>query len=836
MGLLKSSLVLVPFLAFGGCWVTQWRRGQDWRTSFLVSATLWGIWVAITTELLSVGSALSRGAVAGVWLAASILVWSFASVVAKDRAFSATSVARQSNPAMASKPFSNADWLLLAGLSTVVFLLGIVAFVAPPNTWDAMQYNMPRVIMWIENHNVSFYPTLDYQQLMMSPWTEYAMTHLTLLFGNDRLVNLVECFAFLGSIIGVSLIARELGSGLRGQALAAILCGTIPQAILAATSAKPDVAVAFWIVASCFFLLRWKSAPTWTNVLLASATIGLATLTKGTAFILLPAVLLAVFWIWPVASRKKFLIRIPAFVLIILALNAPQFYRNMGLSGSPLGFASPDGDGDKMGQRHFANGKFGPRDIAGNVLRSIALHFETPNNRINAWTTVRFRQLISAIGVDPDDPAMIEQGNSGEIYRFNIPRASRSEVLAGNMLHVILFLFSGALLVFLRNSRRRDTALLAVGVIAAFVLFCAAVRWQPYNARFHLPAFMVGSAVIGSVLASRLPRWTLPAGALALVAAMPYVLSNEMRPLIGIRYFHGLSADRTPNIFSASRDRLYFGDQHLYLADSYFAAARAVASSGCKHVVLDAFVLHYDYPMLALLQAGIGGPVVQYVNVQNRSAIYDKTAERTPCAVVCLGCGLVHQKWKEYSGQGVIALQFDRTIVFLHQPYDVAVLRATITSTASAFKTVKATSPASTALDSDAPDASLDPCDILPDRAVQAVLGASVTHSRKINICRYTNGAGQMEIGALPINSYYSREYETLAAEGTGSLQMRERDHSLTVVLDRDLPVLAYVHIRNVTYSLSIDRNGPLPTVDEYVRLGDVLGGSISQIAQELSQ
>jgi hypothetical protein len=368
------------------------------------------------------------------------------------------------------------------------------------------------------------------------------------------------------------------------------------------------------------------------------------------------------------------------------------------------------------------------------------------------------------------------------------------------------------------------------------VLFCAAVRWQPYNGRFHLPAFMLGSAVTGSVLASRLPRWTLPAGALALLAAMPYVLSNEMRPLLGIRYFHGLSADHTPNIFSASRDRLYFGDQHIYLADSYIAAARAVAASGCQHVGLDAFVLHYDYPMLALLQAGTGGAVVQYVGVPNRSAIYGATAERTPCAVVCLGCGLVRQKWREYAGPGILALQFDRTIVFLHEPVEVAAAPATHTSMASALKTVKTTSPLSTPVDSDTPDIGRDPCGILPDGAVQAVLDASATRSRKKNTCRYTNGAGQMEIAAFPPNSYYSRDYETLAAEGMGSLQVREPDHALTIVLDRDLPVLAYVHIGNATYSLNIDRNGPPPTLDEYIRLANMLNSSVSRHAPGLQR
>jgi 4-amino-4-deoxy-L-arabinose transferase-like glycosyltransferase len=624
MALFKSSSAILPFLAFAGCWAALWRRGQDWQTSFVVSATLWGIWVAVTTEMLSAGSMLTRGSVATVWLVASILAWWFAFSASKGRPLAPAWDSPASGPERAaSKPLALADWLLLGGLTVILLLLAIVAFVAPPNTWDAMQYTMPRVIMWIENHGVHFYPTVDYAQLMMSPWTDYAMTHLTLLQGSDRLVNLVAWFGFLGSIIGVSLIARELGCGPRGQVFAAVLCGTIPQGILAATSAKPDVGVGFWIVASCFFLLRCKPACTWTNVLLAGAGIGLAIMSKGTAFTLLPALCLAVFFIWPDTNRTTFLVRLPAVVVIILALNGAQFYRNVRLSGSPIGFSSPDGDADKKGVRHFANGKFGARDIAGNVLRSTALHFGTPSDRINSWTANRFRQLIRALGVDPDDQAMIEQGNAGKIHEFGVPALSQSEVFAGNMFHAILFLFSAAILVFLRRAGQRDTALFAVGVIGAFVLFCAAVRWQPYNARFHLPVFMLGCAVIGAALAPRLPRWTLLiAAALAILTAMPYTISNEMRPLFGVQYFHGLRPDHSPNIFTTPRDRLYFQDRHLYVADSFSDAARVVAASGCNDIGLDAFVLHYDYPMLALLRAGLGGPAVHYVDVQNRSAVY----------------------------------------------------------------------------------------------------------------------------------------------------------------------------------------------------------------------
>ena len=417
---------------------------------------------------------------------------------------------------------------------------------------------------------------------------------------------------------------------------------------------------------------------------------------------------------------------------------------------------------------------------------------------------------------------MIEQGNSGELYTFYLPRASRSEVLAGNLFHALLFLLSAAILVALWRSSPRDTALLAAGLIGAFVLFCAAVRWQPYNGRFHLPAFMLGCAVIGYVLASRLPRWTFAVAALALLAALPYALSNDKRPLLGIRYFHGLGADNTPNIFSASRDRLYFGDQHLYLVDSYLAAARAVAASGCEHVALDAFILHYEYPMLAALRAGLGGPVVHYVGVQNRTAIY-RTAEPAPCAVICLGCAPVHQKRIEYAASGIRVLQFDRTLVFLRQPVVGSVPSATDTTKSPALQTVEATSSVSAPVGSDPPAVDLDPCGILPEGAVRDVLGGSITHSREKTICRYTSTVGQLEITTFPPNSYYSRDYETVATEAMGSLQFREPDHSLAVVLDRDFPVLAYIHIANATYALNIDRNNPPPTAEDYIRLAKAI-------------
>ena len=45
---------------------------------------------------------------------------------------------------------------------------------------------------------------------------------------------MVDWFSFIGSIIGVSLIARELGADHKGQLLSAAFCATIPMANLVA--------------------------------------------------------------------------------------------------------------------------------------------------------------------------------------------------------------------------------------------------------------------------------------------------------------------------------------------------------------------------------------------------------------------------------------------------------------------------------------------------------------------------------------------------------------------------------------------------------------------------
>jgi len=109
----------------------------------------------------------------------------------------------------------------------VLLLVGLIALLAPPNTFDSMTYHMSRVAHWAHQGSVAPYPTHIVRQITAPPLAEFAILQLQLLSGGDRLANLVQFFALCGCVLNVSLIAARLRAGPRGQILAAVACGVL---------------------------------------------------------------------------------------------------------------------------------------------------------------------------------------------------------------------------------------------------------------------------------------------------------------------------------------------------------------------------------------------------------------------------------------------------------------------------------------------------------------------------------------------------------------------------------------------------------------------------------
>ena len=107
------------------------------------------------------------------------------------------------------------------GGTIVILLVGtfLVAWIAPPNTNDALQYHLSRVAHWAQQASLEHFATPIPRQIWMPPWAEMAMLHLYLLAGGDWLVNMVQWLALVGCLVAVGEIVRQLGAGRSGQSV-----------------------------------------------------------------------------------------------------------------------------------------------------------------------------------------------------------------------------------------------------------------------------------------------------------------------------------------------------------------------------------------------------------------------------------------------------------------------------------------------------------------------------------------------------------------------------------------------------------------------------------------
>ena len=641
-----SIIVCLPFTAFALLFAASCLKGNEWRVAAITTATFWGVAVAVITEVLSGFHALAVPGLVTAWLLLNVgAAWCLYRV--KDR-FGVYWREVTSKRRRANKGFALASGLVIA-------LVGLTAVIYPPNTGDAMSYHMPRIVYWLHNHSVGFYATHELRQLSLQPWAEYAMAHLHALYGGDRLDNVVQWFGMAGSVIGVSLLAKMLGARPRGQVLAALLCATIPEGVLEGSAAKNDYVLSFWLVALTYYLLAFRRDRTLVNLVGIGSALGLACLTKATAFILAPPIILAVMLLWEWPESTIYLRYLFLAGIFALALNAGIFVRNYQLFGSPLGpsvAAPPNGF-------KYTNDQFGASVTASNLVRNVALHMGTSNTEVNSDIEMAIKRFFGVLGINVNDPH-----TTWDWTVFHVPAESRHEALAGNPLHCFLIFVTLFLLFWRRRTPElRSAFVLAVGLVAAFVLFCVVLRWQPWNTRLHLPFFVLWAAVTGTVLTRLWTRSTTNAlGVLLLLAAVPDVFGNVIRPL---------AFSSGPSVLNQSRLNLYFNDRQN-LMDPYVAAARYARAQGCSNIgfniALDGFDKGFEYPLLVLLGDENGTRNVADVDVRNPSKVYAPSSSAPPCVVICPDCVADMPEWKSYAARFASVRVFDGVAVLTTGP------------------------------------------------------------------------------------------------------------------------------------------------------------------------
>jgi hypothetical protein len=328
------------------------------------------------------------------------------------------------------------------------------------------------------------------------------------------------------------------------------------------------------------------------------AALGLALLTKGTAYLFAPWVAAAA---WTGARRPLI-----GAAAVCLAINAPHYARNYELSGSVMGFDSAHGDG----VFRWRNETLGWKETVSNVLRNAS---EQMGERSERWNRSVYDFVVAAhrrLGIDVNDP-----GTTWRWATFTQPRNARNhEADAHSRWHLLLLI--AITCTWAWRDRRR--AIYTAALVCGFLAFCFYLKWQPTQARLLLPLLVLAAPLAGAVRPVALQA---ALGLFLLNAARPSLLENWIRPIEGSR-----------SVLRIPREQQYFADMSQWKVEpSYWKAVDGVVATGCNIIGLDINEYPLEYPLQALIRRRNPDAVFVHTGVRNASAKYAPPVNVPPC-------------------------------------------------------------------------------------------------------------------------------------------------------------------------------------------------------------
>lgn len=511
-----------------------------------------------------------------------------------------------------SPPLTRIEVALIVPVVAIVLCTGVIALVSAPNTWDALTYHLARAAHWKQNGSVAFFPTWIERQLSFPPFAEYALLHLQILTGADRFAALVQWLSYIGTLVGVSLVAAELGASRRGQLVTVFFAATLPIAILEASSTANDLVVSFWLVCFCYFSIRFAARRTRFDAAAASGALGLALLTKATTYLLVPGLVIG----FLIMGLRRHGIRLLPLTLggliLALGLSAAFYGRNAQVFGEPVGSAS-------VRATHLTRMSEGI-PLVSNLLRGVALHAGAPPVRLRM--PGRAKAAVESIERHLPGSESLQPLEARD-WRYTMSREDR----AGAPMHfLVLVVVIAALGIRARAWQIPAPALwLVLGLMVGVMVLTGFIRWNPYMVRFHMNLFILAAPLVGLV-ATRMKRPVIvvAASALLLVPSLYPLLWGQARPLFG-----------PENIFHTPRREQYFmmwstRRRNDLLATIDYLATRRDTVVGLR---LEKNTPEYAFWIL-LPEVAAGRARLCHVNVPNRSRNLQSAEACRPTAIV----------------------------------------------------------------------------------------------------------------------------------------------------------------------------------------------------------
>ena len=615
-------LILLTIASFLLCcsilWLKETSPNSCLRIAVLKTFIIHGILISVFTEGISLVQSLTSHSVALFWLVidlinAIVLVYLFryklGFIIAKQRV---------QRILFNLRGIDSLGRFSLVAVCAVLLLTLTTALIAPPNNWDSMDYHMPRVMHWIQNQGVQHYPTSTLRQISFPPGAAYIVMQFQLLSGSDRFANCVQWLALLGSIIGISLLANLLVSQ-RYQWISALVCISIPMAVMQSMTTQTDLTTAFWLVCQTYFIFKTDTYSK-QDLFWISASLGLAILTKPTALIFgLPLSVFLVLRLFKKLSLTRFVITVGGLLIAIFSLSLLSYWRNYQIFSNFLG-----------ADRGTRATEFGFTPFISTLLK----------NLINIFPIPIFRNLVNFIHIHILDFNINAPQTSGfshhlmeePLLQFLAPH----EDFVSSPIHVLLFCFGALALIpkfknLIFNNKNNNQVvkdkvfnlfILACTILVSFILFCVLLKWQRFNNRLLLPIFILSTPIITYYIRNffhlKVQRLMLILFALT---AIFYALTPMRHPMISLPILSKKQIRaQSQSIFQLDRKDIYFSGARKELQAPYRAAVDVISQRQCLYIGLAGKDFDWEYPFWVLLKSNLQQPFkLKLINIQNVS-------------------------------------------------------------------------------------------------------------------------------------------------------------------------------------------------------------------------
>jgi hypothetical protein len=613
--LLPALTFFLVFLSLTGHQSRNAEASQVIIPASLQSAALLGGYMVLSSEFLSLFKALEGSWVIISWLVALIPAgwfgWKCQNLLIGVKCLT-----------IEFKRCDRSRLIPVVILAVILGLLFLVAIIAPPNNNDSLRYHMARVVHWAQNQSLNHYATAYLPQVMHPIGAELMILNARLLWGSDKLANLIQYVSMLGVIIAVVGVSGMLGVRKDGHWLAVAFMVSLPIGILEATSTQNDYVASFWFISLLYFMLASLRQKTNTlTVICIGIALGMGVLTKTTFSFLavVPVIVYGILRLKRLAVRSAIL----EFTLIgcmAILLNTGYWVRNYVSFGSIFG--------QKVFIAAHVNELHGPGQIVSGLVKTATQNYATPDEGLNA-------RLIAWVNTHLADP-------NG--YVFDLEWGWNHEDLAGNPIHFTLILLTGVLLLlFHKKVPDKWVIWYSFVLLGSFVLLATFTRYDLYGVRYQLPFLVASAPVFAAVVGLCRKKWLAPVLVIILlVSAFPWILFNRTRPLIAMRptpdpySIPCLAGCTTPSILANPPTEIVFGNLYEY-HEGYLAVREELMTSSCQEVglILDSHDPEYilwwllDAPQSGIrIETGTSFPELQrYID-----------PDYQPCAILCTIC------------------------------------------------------------------------------------------------------------------------------------------------------------------------------------------------------